>query len=155
MQITVTIPTRADIVHSTAFTISVVPKDSPNKWSKDALGSYADEQGVYVIHSNGQILYVGQTTGGENTFNRRLLCHFRETSNPDKKKYEFFAKQTKPVHIYFLELADIDKLVDPGSMTLSAKKKALIMEQLLIGIYEPIGNPSSKKQTPTTDPTVP
>jgi hypothetical protein len=35
---------------------------------------------------------------------------------------------------------DIDMMVDPGSISLAEKNKALIMEQMLIGIFDPEGN---------------
>jgi hypothetical protein len=48
--------------------------------------------------------------------------------------------QKTPVFSYCLDLDEVDKLVHTGSMHLSQERKALIMEQVLIGIRPPEGN---------------
>jgi hypothetical protein len=39
-----------------------------------------------------------------------------------------------------LDLDDIDMMVDSGSIQLTKERKALIMEQILIGVFSPEGN---------------
>jgi hypothetical protein len=54
--------------------------------------------------------------------------------------YRLLAGQKPSVRSYLLDILDIDMMVDPGLMQLSPERKALIMEQVLIGLYEPEGN---------------
>ena len=47
----------------------------------------------------------------------------------------------KVVKKYLIKnFTDIDMMVNPGSMQLSTERKALIMEQTLIGLYQPESN---------------
>lgn len=38
------------------------------------------------------------------------------------------------------DLEDIDMMVDSGPLAMSKERKALIMEQVLIGVFDPVGN---------------
>jgi hypothetical protein len=44
---------------------------------------------------------------------------------------------------YLLDLDQIDQMVDADPMPLSKVRKSLILEQALIGLYEPAGNRAS------------
>jgi hypothetical protein len=73
---------------------------------------------------------VGKTTQGEyGNFGERL-------------RHQCLLSQAVPVRAYLLDLSDLDMMIDQGPMTLSPVRKALIMEQALIGIYEPPENES-------------
>jgi len=138
MRITINIPIKADIVGG-GFKVRVAPKGE--SWEKGQLGDYADRKGVYIHHSNGRILYIGKTTTGQwGTFGERLRREFQETSSGNSPLHQLLAAQAEPVHTYMLDLQDVDMMVAPGPITLLPKRKALIMEQALIGIYEPEGN---------------
>ena len=140
MQIIIAVPLKADIVHSLRFEISVAPQGS--SWSKGQLGEFANKRGVYVHHSNGEIIYVGKATKGDyGKFGERLRRQFQFTAaGRIKRLYEFLASQKHPIYTYFLEFQDVDAMVNAGSMTLSIERKALILEQVLIGIFNPKGN---------------
>ena len=76
MQITVTIPTKAQIVNG-GFVVGIATAGA--KWLKAQFGDYADKSGVYILHANGRILYIGKTTKGEfGTFGERLRRHCQE-----------------------------------------------------------------------------
>ena len=138
MQITINIPTKADIING-GFVVSVAAEGE--SWSKSQLGHYADKSGVYIHHSNGKILYIGKTTTGSwGNFGERLRREFQKTASSNSALYQLLASQQHPIKVYLLDLEDIDMMVNPGPMQLSQLRKALIMEQTLIGLYEPEGN---------------
>ena len=139
MQISITVPIKADIINS-GFLVQVAGKG--NSWSKSQLGDYADKKGVYIHHSGGKILYIGKATSGDyGTFGERLRREFQETASSNSSLHKLL-KQHYEVRTYLLDLNDIDMMVNPGPMALTPERKALIMEQVLIGLYEPIGNKS-------------
>ncbi len=138
MQLIINIPIKADIVNG-GFVVSVA--DKGETWSKTQLGHYADKSGVYIHHSNGKILYIGKaTTGDWGNFGERLRREFQKTSSSNSQLYQLLYGQKNPIKAFLLDLDDIDMMVNPGPMQLSPVRKALIMEQTLIGLYEPEGN---------------
>lgn len=138
MEVRLSIPTKAQII-SGGFVVSV--STSGEEWSKSQLGDYASAKGVYVHHSGGRILYVGKTTDGAyGTFGERLRREFQTKASGNSDLHKLLAKQKGDVRSYCLDLDDVDMMVDPGPMRLERERKALIMEQVLIGIYRPEGN---------------
>lgn len=136
----VSYPTKAQIL-SGGFQVAFATGDK--EWNKSQLGAYADSKGVYVHHCNGAILYVGKTTSGEwATFAERLRREFRP--RPDKKHWDALQKllstQTQPIRAYLLDYQDLGVLVDFGPISVKPEAKALLMEQVLIAIYDPPGN---------------
>jgi hypothetical protein len=138
MQLTISIPTRAQIINGGFETSIAVDGES---WSKSQLGDYADKSGVYVFHANGRIIYIGKTTEGEyGNFGERLRRHCQEKASRNSDLYKTLLAETSIIRVYLLDLMDIDMMIDQGPITLSQTRKALIMEQALIGIYEPPNN---------------
>ncbi|MCI0504490.1 MAG: GIY-YIG nuclease family protein [Gammaproteobacteria bacterium] len=138
MQISITVPTKAQIING-GFSIAISAHGT--EWLKGQLGDYADRSGVYIIHSNGKILYIGKTTQGDyGTFGERLRRHCQEKASRNSQLFQSLLAQKTPVRAYLLDLSDLDMMIDQGPMTLSPVRKALIMEQALIGIYEPPEN---------------
>ena len=138
MEIKVIIPIKADIVFQ-GFPVATSPAGT--SWKKDQLGDYADRSGVYIHHSDGKILYVGKTTSGQwGTFSERLRREFQEKASSNSPLYQLLIAQNKTVKTFMLDLNDIDMMVDSGSIQLTKERKALIMEQILIGVFSPEGN---------------
>jgi len=138
MQLSISIPTRAQIVNG-GFALTIAATGT--EWLKNQLGDYADKSGVYILHSNGKILYIGKTTQGKyGTFAERLRRHCQELASGNSKVHQCLRKQTDTVRAYLFDLEDIDMMIDQGPMSLSPVRKALIMEQALIGIFEPPEN---------------
>jgi hypothetical protein len=138
MRVSINIPLKADIVTG-GFEIGVSALGE--SWTKDQLGAYADSRGVYVLHSNGKILYIGKTTTGSfGTFSQRLRREFQESASQNSDLHQLLASQSHPIKAYLLDLQDLDMMVGSELITLSAERKALIVEQVLIGVYEPEGN---------------
>jgi hypothetical protein len=138
MRIQADIPTKAQLING-GFVCEVAPRGQ--SWSKSQLGDYSDKKGVYILHSNGRLLYVGKTTDGDfGNFGDRLYRHFSESASNNSRMYRLLAEQNEPIRAYLLDLTDIDMMIDPGSIGLNEISKALIMEQILIGVFNPIGN---------------
>jgi hypothetical protein len=138
MQITINIPTKADIING-GFPVHVAKTGT--EWKKAQLGDYADRRGVYIHHSNGRILYIGKATDGKyGTFCERLRREFQELASSNSALHKLLCSQQHQIRTYCLDLGDLDMMVDAGSMPCSPERKALIMEQVLIGVYEPEGN---------------
>ena len=138
MQVKLNIPTKSQIVNG-GFAMTVAPKGG--SWSKSQLGDYADKSGVYIHHSNGRILYIGKATSGAwGTFGERLRREYQETSSSNSPLHKLLASQALPIRSFLFDLDELDMIVDAGPMELSPKRKALIMEQVLIGIFQPEGN---------------
>ncbi len=137
MEIKVRVPLKADIVYQ-GFTIAVAP--NPQVWLVSQLGNYSNKSGVYIHHCNGQILYVGKTTtGAYGNFGDRLRRQFQEKASGNSPLYQLLLAQQNPIKTVIFDLDDIDMMVDSGSVLLPQVRKALIMEQILIGVFEPIG----------------
>ena len=138
MRVTLQIPTKAQIL-SGGFAVHVAKQGE--SWSKTQLGAYADLCGVYVHHCNGSILYIGKTTSGSfGTFGERFRREFQELASGNSNLHQLLSSQAGEIRAYCLDLQDLDMMVDQGPMSLTKERKALIMEQVLIGIYEPPGN---------------
>ncbi len=139
MQLSVTLPTRAQIVNG-GFVLTIAPTGT--EWRKDQLGDYANKSGVYILHSDGGILYIGKTTTGKfGTLSERLRRHCQEKASGNSPLFQRLIQQKhRPVRACLLDLDDIDMMIDQGPMTLSKVRKALVMEQVLIGIYQPPEN---------------
>jgi excinuclease UvrABC nuclease subunit len=138
MEIKVKIPIKADIVFQ-GFPVLTSPAGTA--WTKDQLGDYADRSGVYIHHSEGKILYVGKTISGQwGTFAERLRREFQEKASSNSSLYQLLLGQQKTIKTFMLDLDDIDMVVDSGSIQLTKERKALIMEQILIGVFSPEGN---------------
>ena len=138
-EIKINVPLKSQIVYS-GIKIPIASKKG-EKWSKLILGDYTNKRGVYIHHSNNKILYVGNTTQGPyGTFGERLRREFQYTASVNSRLHQLLASQKNPVFSYFLDLDDIDSMINTGSSTLKKERKALILEQVLIGVYSPEGN---------------
>jgi excinuclease UvrABC nuclease subunit len=138
MEIKVKIPIKADIIYK-GFTIRTSPAGT--SWTKTQLGDYANRSGVYIHHCDGKILYVGKTTSGKwAIFSERLRREFQEKASRNSPLHQLLMAQNKTIMTFMLDLDDIDMMVDCGSIQLTKERKALIMEQILIGVFQPEGN---------------
>ena len=138
MNVNLSVPTKAQVI-SGGFPIITAGLDEP--WSKSQLGAYADRSGVYILHAAGAILYVGKTTTGDfGNFGERLRRHFQQAASQNSNLHQILVSQTAEIRAYLLDLEDISMMIDAASMSLSSERKALVMEQVLIGIYQPPGN---------------
>lgn len=139
MKIKIRIPLKSEIVHSGIE--GSVARTRGESWSKEQLEDYADKKGVYIHHSNRRILYVGNTIKGLwGKFGERLRREFQFTSSQNSDLHQLLASQTNPIYCYFFDLDDVDAMIETGSFSLDSERKALILEQALIGVFDPEGN---------------
>ena len=138
MNVTLSVPTKAQVVNG-GFPVHIAGLGA--SWSESQLGDYADRSGVYILHSAGAILYVGRTITGESgTFGKRLRRHFQQGASQNSQVHQLLVAQKTEIRAYLLDLDDISMMIDAASMSLPDDRKALVMEQVLIGIYRPRGN---------------
>lgn len=142
MEISISIPEREAIL-AEGCSMYVSPKGG--RWTKDCLGRYANLRGVYIHHNSTEILYIGQTVKGKwGTFSERLRREFQETSSQASGLYRMLeeTEQTHQIKTVCFDLTEIDRLISGSLYQLSKENKALVFEQLLIGIFQPRGNKS-------------
>jgi hypothetical protein len=138
MRLQADIPTKAQLING-GFECKTAAKGQPG--AMPDLGEYSDKKGVYIFHSAGKLLYVGKTTDGVyGNFRDRLYRHVSESASNSSRIYKLLSEQKAPIKVYLLDLEDINMMIDPGSVTLDDVNKALIMEQILIGVFSPTGN---------------
>ncbi len=124
-----------------AISIPINISELGTSWSKRQLGTSSNASGVYVHFNKLTILYVGQTTSGSwATFGERLRREFQESSSQDSDLFRLLQSQQSPVYTALLDLNYVDTLVSGGPKEFSKERKALILEQVLIATYDPIGN---------------
>jgi len=104
LTIEIDLPDAAEILNS-GSPVPIARKGQ--KWSKSCLGEMCNKRGVYVIHHDGKIKYVGKTDGPNMYFGRRLRSEFREQSSRGKHNYPKLSKLKTPpeimVHCYPVE----------------------------------------------------
>lgn len=138
MRLTIEVPTREDVT-ATGFVVPVAPRGT--SWLSGCLEDHANRSGVYVLHTAGQILYVGKTTEGDHgNFGDRLRRHFHGPSASNSATHRLLAAQAAPIRAHLLDLDAIDVLVTVEDGALTRERKALVLEQVLIGLFAPPAN---------------
>jgi len=112
-----------------------------DSWSSTQLGTFAPDNGVYILYADSRILYVGQTmVGNFGNFGERLRRHCQEKASSNSEVYKLLLSQTKRVHAFFVSRSSLPERIRQQGVQLSMERMALLMEQALIGAYEPPGN---------------
>ena len=78
--------------------------------------------------------------GKRGTFGDRMRREFHETSASNDYLHRFIKVHQDCVRTRFIDLDEVDKIVDGEGIELTPQRKALILEQILIGQYGPKGN---------------
>ena len=140
MRLFINIPIKKSDIFKSGVPIKVA-KRRGDRWSRKQLGDFADRSGVYVLHNKKKILYVGKTTSGTwGVFGERLRREFQFTSSSNSHLHNLLARQKKKIYAYIIDFEKIEKIVRPKEVKLQKEKKALVLEQCLIGIFNPEGN---------------
>lgn len=136
MKVHIQIPSKERIL-TCSQVVRLAPKG--HSWSKDQLGEYAKDKGVYMIHHGGLIAYVGKTDGPTMTFGARLRREFQETASGRRHIYPKLERLVTPPQILvsFLTLPDVQDLVRSEEVMLDDFAKVAILEQALIQVYKP------------------
>lgn len=134
----INLPSKEELL-SKGIVIPLAPRG--DSWSKKSLGSFSKKSGVYIHYCDQEIVYIGQTTSGKRgNFGDRMRREFHETSASNDYLHNFIKEHLHCVRTRFLDLDEIDRIVVADSINLTPQRKALILEQILIGQYEPKGN---------------
>ena len=136
MQIQIDIPDKKAILNS-GLTIPVAgPRQS---WSELRLNEYRHMRGVYVIHHDNRIRYIGKTDGPTMTFAVRLRREFQYSAAQGKGVYAKLAKLAIPpeVKVVFFDPRTLAKLVRCTGLNISEIGMIRIVEQTFIDAYEP------------------
>ena len=77
MTIIIKIPDKK-VIFSRGIDITLAPRG--HSWSELDLGEHRKRKGVYIIHHNRVIKYIGKTNGEKMSFGIRLRRHFQESA---------------------------------------------------------------------------
>ena len=116
MTITIKLPNKEKVLRNS---IDVKLASTGMKWSEIDLGDDRKKVGVYVIHHNNRIKYVGKTSGKKMSFGVRLRRHFQEKAA---------GKHTYP---------RLESLHTPPSIQVSLFTLKEIKKYISCSIYEP------------------
>ncbi len=108
-------------------------------WSEESLGQFAKDQGVYVIHHDGVVKYVGKTDGPSMSFGMRLRREFQETASQRRHIYPKLEALKVPPDIkgYFFPAERIRSLVSADVTTMTDTQRIEIFEVVLAQVYKP------------------
>jgi hypothetical protein len=141
MKLSANIPSRSQLL---ARSCIVMVARRGKSWSKNQLKTHADSCGVYIHFSRSRIIYVGKTskkTGDEKpgwaTFGERLRREFQYTSSQNSHLHQLLSAKS-PIKTTLIDLEETDHIIRGNNI--STHRKALILEQILIAVFEPTGN---------------
>lgn len=109
------------------------------RWEAACLGSHAKDQGVYVIHHNGKIKYVGKTDGRTMHFSMRLRREFQHTASQERHIYpKLEALEVPPdIMVSLLPVEAIRNYILADGVGLTDRGLTAICEAVLIDAYKP------------------
>lgn len=135
MSIIIRIPEVKEIVRK-GISVSIAP--SGLSWSELTLEEHRNEVGVYVIHHDEIIKYVGKTNGIKMSFGIRLRRHFQENA-AGNHTYPRLAKiETPPaIKVSLFPLSEIQKYVDHELADAEINDLISLFEATLIFAFKP------------------
>lgn len=138
MKLEIEVPPK-EVILSDGTELKLAPKGK--SWSKKNLGNHKNERGVYIIHHDKKIRYVGKTDGPTMNFGIRLRREFQETASQGKHNYPRLKKlQTPPpIYVCFFNTDDLRELIKTTIANFESSDQGIIetMEQVFICAYEP------------------
>lgn len=136
MKVHICVPSR-DSVLVRNLAVQLAPKGQ--SWLKSQLREYADDQGLYIIHQEGEVLYVGKTDGPTMTFGARLRREFQATASKGRHIYPKLEKLSTPpgILVSFITLPEVRELVYSEEVALDDFAKIAVLEQTLVQVYNP------------------
>lgn len=135
MSFKIRIPTKGKILRQG---VDVELSPIGKSWSAYQLGDKRTRIGVYVIHHEGDIKYVGKTNGPTMNFGVRLRRHFQESA-AGKHIYPRLEELEQPpcVQVTMLELDEIQQYIDHSVGNIDLTKLIPVFESALICAYDP------------------
>ena len=136
MRIEIDIPHREVILNGG---LSVKMAGLGESWSELQLNEYREMRGVYVIHHDGRIRYVGKTDGPTMTFGDRLRREFNYSAAQGKGVYAKLAGLSVPpeIKVVFYTPELLAPLVLCQGFSASETGTIRIAEQAFICAYDP------------------
>jgi hypothetical protein len=109
------------------------------KWTSRCLGRDGKGVGVYAIHHNGELKYIGKTNGPTMSFSTRLRRELQEIASGGKHIYPKLASLTVPpdIKVTLFTKQQIEELVAVEGTTLAPWQKIEIFEATLIQVLGP------------------
>lgn len=137
MRVEVCVPEKAGVL---AQGLPVPLAKKGTKWANTLLGSYTKDRGVYVIHHEGEIKYVGKTDRPGMDFGTRLRREFQETASQRRHIYPKLEALKVPPNIMvsFFPVEVINSFVSADGINLTNKGLIAIFEAVLIEAYKPV-----------------
>lgn len=128
---------RLDDVLSEGLCVPLAAKGT--KWSAKCLGKQGKAVGVYAIHCNGALKYVGKTDGPTMDFSTRLRREFQETAASGKHVYPKLAALINPadITVTLFPQEQVERLVTTEGFTLALWQKIEILETAMIQVLNP------------------
>jgi len=137
MRVEVYVPGKSRVL---AQGLSVPLARKGTKWVSTLLGSHAKERGVYVIHHDGEVKYVGKTDRPRMDFGTRLRREFQENASQRRHIYPKLEALKVPPNIMvtFFPVEVINGFVSADGVKLTNKGLIAIFEAVLIEAYKPV-----------------
>lgn len=136
MDIKINVPTQENTVGN-SFPVNIARRGE--RWKQSQLGQHANEKGIYIIHHNSTIKYVGSTVGTTMTFGVRLRREFQYSAAQGKHIYPKLSQLFTPpdIKVSLINLEKVNSLIESIDFGIDAMGKVLILEQTLIAVYKP------------------
>lgn len=108
-------------------------------WSERQLGEYAKKIGVYVIHHDNKIKYVGKTDEKTMSFGMRLRREFQQSASQNRHLFpKLLGLEIPPeIKVTFFDSEEISKYVKIIDSNISDIGKIRIFEQIMIQLCNP------------------
>jgi hypothetical protein len=109
------------------------------RWAAASLGSHEKDQGVYVVHHDGEVKYVGKTDGPSMYFGMRLRREFQETASQRRHIYpKLEALEVPPdIMVSLFPVEVIRNFIFVDGIGLTDHGLIAIFEAVLIQAYKP------------------
>jgi hypothetical protein len=136
MKVEIEIPS-TDVLLAGSREVRIAPKGS--KWEAKCLDKFAKRRGVYVIHHDGQIVYVGKTNSPSMSFGKRLRGHFQETASAGEYIFPLLTKLPvpPPILVALVPSESISTLVKTDGVSLNDYERIEIVEAVFIQAFKP------------------
>jgi hypothetical protein len=136
MKLQIEIPSLEDIV-TKGCRVPLAP--GGQQWKSKCLGQAGKGKGVYVIHHNGELQYIGKTNGPSMSFSTRLRREFQEKASGGKHIYPKLASLITPpdVMVTLFPAEQIETLVRVEGCKIGRWQMIEIFETAMIQVLFP------------------
>lgn len=139
-KVIISVPLKADLLGKSKEVY--IASNKGEKWDKHQVGEFVHQRGIYIIHSNNNVLYVGQTTKPNSwaSFGNRLRRHFQKCASNNSHLHKKLAELDFSIHCSFITLNEVDNMICSDERQINMERKVKILEQILIESLGPTEN---------------